>query len=121
MDKEQFDKQMETIKQLTRDIYSYELLRRCHGIKKQFASWLIDHGYKVNTPKNLPSTVQQYLNAIEKVIQWENMDSWEQIIENINRLVNEYDFCGSKAELGKISHNTVISALKRFQEFCTSK
>lgn len=103
--------------ELLKKAQDLQLLNSYYGMKKNFAKWLIDNNYKVKTPSNLPSTVPQYLNAVDNIIKWENIDSWETLPKYIDRLVRDYDTYGSKADLGKKSHNTYISALKRFQDY----
>lgn len=85
-------------------------------IRENYRKYLIAQGYKVYTPKGLPSTVWQYIGSIEKVCEWENI-SWSDIKYNIDELVDEYSPYGKYAKRGALSHNTVISALRRFREF----
>lgn len=87
-------------------------------MKNEFKNWLIKQGYSEFTPKGYPSTVYDYLGRIERVMIWERITTWSAIQEQINRLVSEYGEFGIKANLGKRSHNAVISALKAFQRFC---
>lgn len=89
-------------------------------MKEQFKKYLVQQGYKEFTPSGNPSTVYDYLKRIDKVCEWERID-WIQLAENIGAVVTKYDVGGSKEELGKKSHNAVISALKRYREFVNSK
>ena len=86
----------------------------------RFKNYLIECGYKEYTPSGLPSTVYQYITAIEKVRSWEGM-SYGEVDENINELCREYDLGGSKERLGATGHNTVINALKRYRFFLQLK
>lgn len=86
----------------------------------RFKNYLIECGYKEYTPSGLPSTVYQYVNAIEKVRVWEGF-SYAEIDENIDELCREYDYGGSRAKLGAIGHSTVINALKKYRVFLKSK
>lgn len=86
-------------------------------MKKEFENYLIERGYQQFTPRGLPSTVYDYSKRIEKVLEWENL-TWQQLAKNIAEICDEYDIGGIKEELGKQSHNAVINALKRFQEYC---
>lgn len=86
-------------------------------MKSKFTEYLIKNGYKQFTPKGYPSTAYDYPNRIEKVLYWEKM-TWEELAENIDVIKSKYDINGEKSELGKKSHNAVISALRRFYEFC---
>lgn len=90
-------------------------------IKKLFIKYLIDRGYKEYTPSGHPSTVYDYVKRIEQVISWENYDGWKDVERNISDLCLEYGIGGKKEKLGKISHNSVISAIRRFSEFCADK
>ena len=65
------------------------------------------------------TTVFEYPYAIEKyVLQRENL-SWNAIADPIviDKIVSSYDVGGIYEDIGKIGHNTVICALKRFKEF----
>lgn len=89
-------------------------------MKEKFRVYLILQGYKTVTPSGKPSTVSDYLSRVEKVCKIENM-TYETLARNIGRIVSEYDIGGPKEFLGKTSHNSVINALRRFQEFCQSQ
>ncbi len=84
--------------------------------KEAFEKWLIARGYKEYSRKGMPSTVYQYSGAVENVCVWENL-SWKDLSKSIDTVVRDYDWNGRKKDKGKIGHNTVISALKRFKEF----
>lgn len=86
------------------------------SLEKQFEDYLIEKGYKVETPSGQPSTVYDYIKRINKVCKWENM-TWDTLAQNINSIVTKYDIGGSKEDKGAISHNSVINALKRYSEF----
>ncbi len=62
------------------------------------------------------STANQYAAAVRHILEIEHI-SFEQLPSSINRLVQEYGTGGIKEELGRKSHNTWISALKRAQDF----
>lgn len=85
-------------------------------MKKQFEEYLINKGYKQTTPSGQPSTVYDYTNRIDRICKWENM-TWKQVAGSIQKLLSQYDTGGEKEDLGKISHNAVINALKRFTDF----
>ena len=82
-----------------------------------FRNYLIELGYQTVTPNGRPSTVYDYLKRIEMVCEYEHM-THEELAFNIGRIVLEYDVGGNKESLRKKSHNSVINALRRFQEFC---
>ncbi len=81
-----------------------------------FRKYLIDKGYKEFTASGLDSTVGQYIDAVEKVLEEERIS-----IEEFNRRINEicflYDIGGAKESIGERGHRTVINALKRYREF----
>jgi len=85
-------------------------------MKKQFEEYLISKGYKQTTPSGHPSTVYDYIKRIDKICEWENM-TWEQLSNNVQKILSLYDVGGVKENYGKLSHNAVISALRRFSEF----
>lgn len=84
-----------------------------------FRKYLVEKGYKEYTPSGLESTVGQYIDAVEKVLEEERMS-----IEEFNRRINEicflYDIGGAKESIGERGHRTVINALKRYREFIDS-
>lgn len=85
-------------------------------MRTRFCNYLVNKGYSVITPSSKPSTVYDYSMRIEKVCEWE-LTTWTELAKNINAIVIQYDKNGCKESLGKRSHNAVICALKRFQEF----
>ncbi|AWK52782.1 hypothetical protein DIC82_18060 [Clostridium beijerinckii] len=85
-------------------------------MKKQFEEYLVSKGYKQTTPSGKPSTVYDYIKRIDRVCEWENM-TWEQLPDKIQKVLYQYDIGGEKENLGKISHNAVINALRRFHDF----
>lgn len=87
-------------------------------MKKAFFDYLVGRGYKQFSESGHPSTAYDYLKRIEQVIAWENYNGWEDVARNIADLCCEYSAGGEKEKFGKISHNSVISALRRFSEFC---
>lgn len=85
-------------------------------MKKQFEEYLINKGYKQTTPSGHPSTVYDYIKRIDKVCEWEDM-TLKQLADSIQKIVHQYDIGGEKENLGKVSHNAVINALRRFYDF----
>lgn len=88
-------------------------------MKNRFIQYLIDRGYQDETDNGIPSTVYDYANRVERVCTQEGL-SWQSLAKNINHVVSQYDTGGTKEQEGRQSHNAVINALKRFQEFCHS-
>lgn len=85
-------------------------------LKDEFKSFLIQKGYKQVTPSGHPSTVFDYLKRIQFVCDEERLN-WKQLASNISTIRMMYDTNGVKSDLGKISHNAVISALKQYEIF----
>lgn len=82
-----------------------------------YKDYLIQHGYKEYTPKNLPSTVYDYVGRIKKVLEWEGITISE-LNNNIDTICKEYDIGGTKEDMGNLSHRAVINALKQYSEYC---
>lgn len=89
-------------------------------IKENYKSYLIEHGYKQYTDNGVPSTVFDYIKRIEKVLEWERL-TWDELFNDIKLIRLQYEPDGKKASYGKTSHNAVINALRRFEEFKESK
>ena len=84
-----------------------------------FKNYLREKGYAEFTLSGNRSTVYDYAGRIEKVCKIERM-SLEKLSDNIDRLCKEYDYNGSKENLGMISHRAVINALRAYRDFCKS-
>lgn len=89
-------------------------------MKDQFEDYLINQGYSVKTPSGNPSTVYDYIKRIDKICKSENL-TWSELANTIHTVVIQYDIGGSKEDLGRQSHNAVINALKRFEDFVKVK
>lgn len=85
-------------------------------MREHFEKYLKAQGYKEKTPSGQPSTIYQYIKSVDEVCQREGL-SWTLLSRNISTIVKIYGIGGEKQNLGEKSHNTVISALKQFQEF----
>ena len=86
-------------------------------IKAQFEKYLSKRGYKVQTSNGKPSTVYDYIKRIDRVCAEEKYYSWEELRNNIDACLKEYDINGKKYYIGQLSNRAVINALKRFKEF----
>ncbi len=89
-------------------------------MKEEFKKYLIESGYKEWTPSGNPSTVYDYIKRIDKICEWENV-SLDQLANDVEKYLEQYETGGVKEDLGKKSHNAVINALRRFSEFITQK
>lgn len=76
---------------------------------KKFENWLLQNNYKPNTAKD-------YQYRIKRVCKKENI-SLDVLVENINNLLPEYETTGTKSEYGRMSHESVKQALRRFNKF----
>ena len=86
-------------------------------MKIEFKNYLISQGYSVVTPSGNPSTVYDYIKRIDKIIEWENLSSWNELAKNISKYVSLYNIGGIKESYGQKSHAAVINALLAFQRF----
>ncbi len=85
-------------------------------MRKAFEYFLESRGYSKFTASGAPSTVYDYIKRIDKVCYFECC-TWEELSENIDAVICDYDIGGEKEHIGNISHRAVINALKRFREF----
>lgn len=86
-------------------------------VQTDYEAYLISAGYETETPSGHDSTVYAYSKAIANhVLKNENM-TWNGLQGNIDNIVRRYDVGGAMERIGAKSNNTVINALKRFQEF----
>jgi hypothetical protein len=85
-------------------------------VLKNFETYLIEQGYSVQTSSGLPSTVYDYGNRVDKILERERI-SILKLAENIDFYVKKYDTDGTEAEYGNKSHRANINALKRFRDF----
>ena len=76
---------------------------------KKFENWLLQNNYKPNTAKD-------YQYRIKRVCKKENI-SLDVLVENINNLLPQYELSGAKYEYGRMSHESVKQALRRFNKF----
>ena len=86
------------------------------SIESTFETYLANAGYKECTDSGNPSTVSAYSRAVKVVLEEEGL-TWRALQCDIDNIVPMYDVNGAKQLIGAKSNNTVINALKRFQEF----
>jgi hypothetical protein len=86
-------------------------------VKDAYEAYLINEEYAELTPKGAPSTVPQYVRAVESVLEEEHL-TWSSLATHIARIVSLYDEGGAKEFEGNYGHKTVINSLRRFEEFC---
>lgn len=78
-------------------------------MEDKFISYLLDRKYTEKTARD-------YARRVAIVRESEGLFGGE-FVNNIDKIVQDYDIGGKKSELGNKSHRSVINALKRFQEF----
>ncbi len=86
-------------------------------VRDDYEAYLINEDYTEITPNGAPSTVPQYMRAIESVLEEEHL-TWSALEPQISHIVSLYGEGGVKEAIGNKQHKTVINALKRFEEFC---
>lgn len=89
--------------------------------KQDYKKYLKKQGFKEFTDDGAPSTISQYLRAIEKIIDLKNyINGWTDVAKNIDTLIVEFDDGGTFADFGTSSHRTPINALCRFKDFLST-
>ncbi len=89
-------------------------------MKEEFERYLIQKGYKQYTPSGNPSTVYDYCHRIDTVCKWEHTN-WDNLAQQIDTIVSEYEIGGVKEDLGSKSHNAVRNALRAYHAFTRSR
>lgn len=85
--------------------------------KENFMKYLKNEDYKDWTGSGFPSTIYQYAKAIEKVMKLECVDTYLDLTDHIQAIINKYGENGEKKAIGEEGHSTVINALKRYSEY----
>ena len=86
-------------------------------VQTDYEAYLISAGYEIETPSGHDSTVYAYSKAIANHVLKNEHITWNGLQGNIYNIVKKYDVGGAMERTGAKSNNTVINALKRFQEF----
>jgi hypothetical protein len=86
------------------------------AIEELYESYLIDQGYRTETPGGHDSTVYSYIKAIKNHVLEEEGISWDTLKTEIAMIIPLYDKGGAKELIGSKSNNTVICALKCFEK-----
>lgn len=76
---------------------------------KKFENWLLENNYKPNTAKD-------YKYRIQRICKKEDI-SLDVLIANIANVLPQYELSGVKSEYGRMSHESVKQALRRFNKF----
>lgn len=78
-------------------------------IKKAYKTFLIKRGHTQNVANS-------YASGITTVLKWEHL-TWEELLQKITDIRQQYEPGNAKEDLGKHNHSTVLNALRRFNEF----
>lgn len=81
-----------------------------------YGMYLMKRNYGVYTEKGTESTTMSYVRSIVRIAERENM-SFNEMMKDIKKLVNDYGLEGSKREIGNIGNGTWRNALNRLEEF----
>lgn len=76
---------------------------------KDFENWLLSKRYK-------PNTSIDYASRLERLCRKENF-TIEYLAKHLSEIMPLYDKSGKKSCYGRLSHCTVLNALRRFSEF----
>lgn len=76
---------------------------------KKFENWLLQNNYKPNTAKD-------YKYRIQRICKKEDI-SLDMLVVNIANVLPQYELTGVKSAYGRMSHESVKQALRRFNKF----
>ena len=82
----------------------------------EFKNYLIAQGYSEFTKSGRRSTVFDYTFRVARVCRAEQINI-KDLAEKIDAVISDYSSKGIKWELGRLSHESVINALKAFNRF----
>ena len=91
-------------------------IKRTGDTEKDFESFLKANKYSEETKNGTKSTVYSYVNAVKSCMESEGLD-WTSLIQQISSVIRIYDIGGAKEDIGYRGNNTVINALRRFEDF----
>ena len=83
--------------------------RKENAMLNEFKDWLLGQKYK-------PTTTEDYQGRIERLCRKEKF-TLEHLIKNLSEIMPQYEKTGKKSSYGRLSHSTVINALRRFKTF----
>ena len=83
--------------------------------RKGFLRYLALREYSIRTKSKTKSTSFEYLNAVDKICEFENID-FNTLLKNIKKY-NEYSLDGIKKDLGNYENGTRRNELNRLLEF----
>ncbi len=86
----------------------------------EFKNYLIQKGYSEFSKNGRRSTVYDYTFRVQRVCRAEQL-SIKALADKIETILPNYTANGIKWELGKLSHESVINALKAFNRFAKTQ
>lgn len=84
---------------------------------RAYSKYLHDKGYSDFSENGNPSTTYNYPSRVDKVCKDENYSDWDELGENINKVIVKYSTGGECEEKGSQSHGSTLKALELFREF----
>ena len=82
----------------------------------KFQAYLVARGYKEFSVNGNPSTACDYPWRISKIVEKEGI-TLEKLSTYITKYLELYGKSGKKQNIGKLSHESYINALKQFRKF----
>lgn len=82
----------------------------------EFKNYLIEQGYSEFTKSGHRSTVYVYAFRVQRVCRAEQL-TVKTLADKIDTIIPDYTANGIKWELGRLSHESVINALKALNRF----
>ena len=82
----------------------------------KFQAYLVARGYKEFSVNGSPSTACDYPWRIGKIVEKEGI-TLEKLSTDITKYLELYGKSGEKQNIGKLSHESYINALKQFRKF----
>ena len=82
----------------------------------KFQAYLVSKGYKEFSVNGNPSTACDYPWRIGKIIEKEGI-TLEKLSTDITKYLELYGKSGEKQNIGKLSNESYINALKQFRKF----
>lgn len=83
--------------------------RKENAMLNEFKDWLLSQKYKQNT-------AEDYKNRIDRLCRKEKL-TLDYLKKHLSDIIPIYGKYGKKESYGRLSHSSVINALRRFSEF----
>lgn len=89
------------------------------NMEKDFESFMRINGYSKKSLNGDKSTIYSYITSVKSIMKDEGLD-WDTLYKQISSIVPMYDIGGKKEDIGNKSNNTIINALRRFEDFANN-